>query len=97
MKQYRYIGKDGEFDYAQYRRVQVKANKKKIEWQWTTDDAIKFLAKNIVRILGEPPKYGILPRHQARSRTEIFRGTPPRLRDDRDRDIGDCEAVPYDD
>jgi len=59
MKQYRYIGKDGEFDYEQYRKAQVRANKKKIEWQWTTDPAIKFLAKNIVRILGKSPKHGL--------------------------------------
>jgi hypothetical protein len=59
MKQYHYVGKDGQFDYDLYVSSQVRANKKKIEWQWTTQPAIKFIAKNTVRVLGEKPKYGI--------------------------------------
>jgi hypothetical protein len=40
---YQYVGRDGQFDYEAYRRIQVEGNKRKIQQTWALEENIHFL------------------------------------------------------
>ncbi|NQV18051.1 MAG: hypothetical protein HQ534_05860 [Armatimonadetes bacterium] len=55
---YRFIKKDGTFDYEKYKQIQIDGNKSKIDWVWAVEENIAFLSDYIKKISGQP-KFGI--------------------------------------
>lgn len=45
MTLFKYATNDGSFDYEQYKRIQIEANKRKIESSWVKKENVKFLSK----------------------------------------------------
>ncbi len=54
MEQFSYVGKDGQFDYDRYRKVQTEGNKAKIGIQWVQEVSIAFLSGYIIGTRGRP-------------------------------------------
>jgi hypothetical protein len=55
---YRYVKKDGTFDYDKYRQIQEEGNKAKINNVWAREENISFLAQYMLS-LGLKPQFGI--------------------------------------
>ncbi len=55
---YRYLTKDGAFDYGKYRQIQIEGNKRKIDTIWAREENIDFLSRYILEHIGTP-KLGI--------------------------------------
>jgi hypothetical protein len=55
---YRYVTKDGTFDYESYRQVQVDGNRKKLDDVWVREENIEFLAQYIRNRVGTP-RFGL--------------------------------------
>jgi len=45
MTLFKYATNEGSFDYEQYKRIQIEANKRKIESSWVKKKNVKFLSK----------------------------------------------------
>lgn len=69
---YEYLMEDGSFDYERYRRVQEKANKKKIEEIWVIEENIAFLSDYIKKVIGNP-QFGICHGTRRGKEQEWFR------------------------
>lgn len=55
---FQYTRDDGSFDYEQYKRIQIQANKRKIDSVWVQEGNIAFLANYIRRHIPSP-EFGI--------------------------------------
>ncbi len=55
---YRYLRKDGSFDYEKYKQIQTEGNKRKADRVWVIEENIAFLSRYIERIVGAP-KFGL--------------------------------------
>jgi len=55
---YKYLKKDGVFDYEAYKQVQIDGNKRKTDQVWAIEENIVFLSRYIQRIIGDP-SFGI--------------------------------------
>jgi len=55
---YKYLNKDGTFDYETYRQIQETGNKVKIELVWAIEENIAFLSDYIKKLIGTP-EFGI--------------------------------------
>ncbi len=71
-KLYKYIKKDGSFDYDWYKQVQTVGNKLKINVIWAIEENIIFLSDYIKKITGKP-KFGICHGTRRGKEQEWFR------------------------
>lgn len=55
---FQYLREDGSFDYEQYKRIQIQANKKKIQSVWVQEGNIAFLANYLNQRIASP-RFGI--------------------------------------
>lgn len=51
---YRYLDKNGSFDYETYRKVQIEGNKRKLGLVWVKEENIKFLSQYIKTLIAAP-------------------------------------------
>lgn len=51
---HRYLDAEGKFDYARYKEVQTRGNKKKLESVWVDERHVEFLSGHITRLIGRP-------------------------------------------
>lgn len=69
---YRYLDKDGDFDYEKYRKSQIDGNKAKLEGVWVMEESIAFLSDYITRS-GLTPQFGICHGTRRGKEQEWFR------------------------
>ena len=69
---YKYLKKDGSFDYDKYRQTQIEGNKRKIENVWVLEENIAFLSDYIRNVIGIP-QFGICHGTRRGKEQEWFR------------------------
>lgn len=69
---YRYLGKDGSFDYEKYRRTQEEGNRKKLYKTWAIEENIAYLSDYISNLLPSP-QFGICHGTRRGKEQEWFR------------------------
>jgi len=67
---YKYLNKDGSFDYERYRRVQIEGNHRKLENVWVAEENIAFLAEYL---RPKNPRFGICHGTRRGKEQEWFR------------------------
>ena len=69
---YRYLDKDGSFDYEKYRKIQIDGNKSKINASWVIEENVAFLS-NYIKNFIQSPQYGICHGTRRGKEQEWFR------------------------
>jgi len=69
---YKYLNKDGTFDFETYRQIQETGNKVKIELVWAIEENIVFLSDYIKKLIGTP-EFGICHGTRRGKEQEWFR------------------------
>lgn len=69
---FRYLNRDGSFDYEKYRTIQVEGNKSKINNVWVIEENIAFLSHFIESII-QSPQFGICHGTRRGKEQEWFR------------------------